>query len=244
VSETRRIQYNLNIADEQATARLASRLARTLRPGEVLALRGGLGAGKTTLVRHLAAALGIDPDTVSSPTFVLINEYPVPSPTSAPGTSPGISRLIHIDAYRLSGDEELDTIGWHEAIAAGDAILAIEWPSRIEPALEALGDSVLWLELEATGEHSRRGVLRLPPGRDLAPLSGQGDQPGQPGQPAGESRPPEPTSCRTCGKPVLPGRSFCSDTCQMAELHKWLTGQYIISRELQEKDEVEGNGER
>lgn len=235
MSETRRILYNLTMADEQATARLAKRLARTLRAGEVLAIGGGLGAGKTTLVRHLAGAMGLDPDTVSSPTFVLINEYRCAPLALGQGATSGISRLIHIDAYRLSGDEELDTIGWHEAIATGDAIIAIEWPSRIEGALRALGDAVIWLELEATGEESRRGVLRLPPGRELAGTEG----PREPGAGAGAG-----AGCRTCGKPVGAGRTFCGETCQMAELQKWLTGQYVISRDVEEKDGWEGEGER
>ena len=207
----------INLPDENATQVLAAQLARTLSPGDCLALDGGLGAGKTTFVRHLAAAMNIDPDTVSSPTFVIINEYQP--------RRPGTPKLIHIDAYRLSGDEELDTIGWYEAIAsarAGDAIIAIEWPSRIAQAIAKL-PSLTALALEPTGEFSRRATLTLPPGRTLAAAPA-------PATSATTER------CRTCDRKATPGSSFCSERCQLADLHKWLTGQYVVSRDLEAKD--------
>ena len=217
------LAMTIDLASEDATQALAAQLARTLAPGDCIALQGGLGAGKTTFVRHLAAAMNIDPDTVSSPTFVIINEYQP--------RRPGTPKLIHIDAYRLSGDEELDTIGWYEAIAsarAGEAIIAIEWPSRIAREIAKL-PSLATLALEPTGEFSRRATLTLPPGRTLA--SSQAPDPAPAAQTATAAE-----RCRTCGRAATPGTTFCSERCQLADLHKWLTGQYVVSRELKEDD--------
>ena len=117
----------LHCDDERATLALGMALASRLKPPAVIALTGPLGAGKTCLVRGLAEGLGIDPAEVSSPTFVICQEY-------------GLERavtLAHIDAYRLSSPEELETIGFEELLASDDRLLAIEWADRIEEALPA-----------------------------------------------------------------------------------------------------------
>ncbi len=108
--------------DEAATAALARAVAATLRPGDVVALRGGLGAGKTTLARALIRALtGIDED-VPSPTFTLVQSYDTT-----------IGPLHHFDLYRIEHPDELTEIGWHEAL--GDGIVVVEWPERAGGAL-------------------------------------------------------------------------------------------------------------
>lgn len=96
-----------------------------LRAGDVLCLRGDLGAGKTTFTRALVLALA-SPASVSSPTFTLIHEY-------------GGGRLLirHADAYRLRGSSDLDDIGLIEYMDRGDSVTIIEWPERIEDALPA-----------------------------------------------------------------------------------------------------------
>lgn len=114
-------------ADEAQTERVGAELARTLAPGTVVALEGDLGAGKTRFVRGLAAGLGHEPSTVSSPTFVIEHRH---------GT-PGAVPLVHIDAYRLRGPADLDALGWDELLAEGRAVVAVEWPSRIAAALPA-----------------------------------------------------------------------------------------------------------
>jgi len=106
------------LPDETATALLGNDIAAALRPGDVVALRGDLGAGKTCLVQGLARALGIDA-AVCSPTFTLVNEYR--------GRDGG--RLVHIDLYRLAGPDDLDAIGWDDYLDSGDA-MAVEWPER------------------------------------------------------------------------------------------------------------------
>jgi tRNA threonylcarbamoyladenosine biosynthesis protein TsaE len=89
--------------------------AVSLRAGDVLLISGPLGAGKTAYVRGLAAGLGTDPDSVSSPTFTIIQEYP------------GRLRLYHVDLYRLTPAEAAD-LGLEDLGEAG--ILAVEWPDR------------------------------------------------------------------------------------------------------------------
>ena len=145
------------LPDEAATARLGQDLAAALRPGDVLALSGDLGAGKTTLARSLIRSLAGDPALeVPSPTFTLVQAYETRLP------------VRHFDLYRLSSGDELDELGLDEAIAEG-AVL-VEWPDKAEGRLPA--DSVS-VELVHEGEGRRarftgpeRAIARL--GRALA----------------------------------------------------------------------------
>jgi tRNA threonylcarbamoyladenosine biosynthesis protein TsaE len=111
---------------ERETMDLAARIARLLAPGDLITLDGPLGSGKTCFVRGLARGLGIDPTQVSSPTFVIRQEY-------ADEIGNG-STLTHIDGYRVSGPDELETIGWEELLDARESIVAVEWPSRLGDA--------------------------------------------------------------------------------------------------------------
>lgn len=129
---------------------LAERLAAGLEPGDVLLLYGELGAGKTCFVRGLARGLGIDPANVSSPTFVLVQEY---------GPAGGRPPLLHIDAYRLTSPEDLASAGVEDLLAS-DAIVAVEWPQRLgedlpEPRLvvrfDHISAEVRGIELSACG---------------------------------------------------------------------------------------------
>jgi len=117
------------VADEAALHELAAGLAESLPPRAFVTLSGDLGAGKTTLVKAVAAAAGLDPAEVVSPTFGLIHEHPLP-----PGPAGGPDRLVHADMYRLSGRDELAETGWDDAIA-GRAWVFVEWPERIAAAL-------------------------------------------------------------------------------------------------------------
>ncbi|MBZ9703860.1 MULTISPECIES: tRNA (adenosine(37)-N6)-threonylcarbamoyltransferase complex ATPase subunit type 1 TsaE [unclassified Mesorhizobium] len=134
------------LADETQTARLGEDLALALRAGDVLALKGDLGAGKSTLARALIRALADDAGLdVPSPTFTLVQSYDTRIP------------VHHFDLYRLSSAAELDELGFDEALAQGAAL--VEWPERAEGYLP--GTAVL-IELVQHGD-----------GR-LARLSGQG----------------------------------------------------------------------
>jgi tRNA threonylcarbamoyladenosine biosynthesis protein TsaE len=136
---------------ERETMDLAARLARHLSGGEVICLEGPLGAGKTCFVRGLATGLGLDASAVCSPSFVICRRYANHAPLG----------LVHVDAFRLSGPQELEGIGWDEMLEATDSVIAIEWPSRIADALPARR---IEITLEHTGERSRELSLTAPPG--------------------------------------------------------------------------------
>ncbi|TVQ32180.1 MAG: tRNA (adenosine(37)-N6)-threonylcarbamoyltransferase complex ATPase subunit type 1 TsaE [Phycisphaeraceae bacterium] len=130
--------------DEAQTIALGASVGRLLRPGDVVALRGDLGAGKTRFVRGVASGLGHSPDHVSSPTYVLMHEYIDPAHSAPP--------LIHIDAYRLDSAGDLESLGWDVAVE-GSAIVVIEWAERIEEALPA---HALHITIDHIGEQERR----------------------------------------------------------------------------------------
>jgi len=109
---------------ERDTGEIAARLAKTLRPGDTIALFGGLGMGKTAFVRGLARGLGLDETQVCSPTFALMNEY----------HRPGALTLYHFDMYRVQGEETLYATGFYDYLD-GEGILAIEWSENITNAL-------------------------------------------------------------------------------------------------------------
>ena len=123
---------------ESETFALAEKLARTLEPGAFVLLHGDLGAGKTVFVRGLAAGLGVDPDSVSSPTFVLVQQYRGQIP------------LVHADLYRLDGAAAVDDLGL-EDLCSG-AVVAVEWAERM-PRIPAGSVSVT---IEDAGGDTRR----------------------------------------------------------------------------------------
>jgi tRNA threonylcarbamoyl adenosine modification protein YjeE len=105
----------------RSTAALARRVAGKLAGREVLLLTGDLGAGKTTFVRSLAEAMGIDPDWVSSPSFTLVQRYPAGERRVA---------LSHADLYRIARAGDLESLGLEDLLASEDLVV-VEWP---EPA--------------------------------------------------------------------------------------------------------------
>lgn len=134
------------LADAQATEELGQRLAAVLEPGDLLLLEGPLGAGKTTLVRGVVAALGGDPAEVASPTFILMETYEVRHEL--------IARVHHADLYRLRGRKTSgpwDEIGLGEVIDDPAGVTAVEWPEEW-PWLGALGRRVLRVQLAHAGD--------------------------------------------------------------------------------------------
>lgn len=130
------------------TQAIAAALAECIRPGQIIALQGNLGAGKTTFVQGLAAGLGIA-GPVSSPTFILIGEH----------AAPGGARLVHIDAYRLSvagAAAEADALGLEEVLDDPTAVIAIEWAERIAGLLPA---DCLHVELAYAAAEGERTLL-------------------------------------------------------------------------------------
>ena len=126
----------------EGTWEVARRLAAELGPGDVVCLDGDLGAGKTTFVQGLAAAMGV-PGRVTSPTFCLVQEH---------GSADG-RLLVHMDLYRLSSEDDVLAIGWEDYLARG-AVLAVEWPERAGSLVPADARRVSFARLD--GEDSRR----------------------------------------------------------------------------------------
>ena len=106
---------------EAETEALGQAIAARLRPGDVVAYTGDLGAGKTAFTRGLARGLGCT-GRVTSPTFTIVNEYNGPVP------------LFHFDLYRLAGEDDLFDIGWEDYLDRG-GVCAVEWSERAAGAL-------------------------------------------------------------------------------------------------------------
>src|SRR5205823_2017310 len=131
-----------------ATEAFGRRLGAALFPGAVVALVGQLGAGKTHLTRAVAEGLGVaNPAAVTSPTFVLIQEYPARLP------------VYHFDAYRLSGPREFAELGVDEYFG-GDGVCLVEWADKVESTLPA---DHLRIEIEVVDEN-RRWFKLIPSG--------------------------------------------------------------------------------
>lgn len=197
--------------DESQTEALARALAKVLRPGDFLAIEGPLGAGKTTFIRALAAARGVDPALVSSPTFVIVNEYPAPD---AP--------IIHIDAYRLHDASDLHSAGWDRL--TGREIVLVEWPARIR---DAIPPHAAWLTIEPTGPNSRRFTIDIPQAWE--------------GRRGVEVLCRSNTTCPITGAPVSadnPSWPFIDERARLADLHRWFQGDYSISRPAKPDDET------
>lgn len=140
----------LETSTAEQTMLVGELIGQCCAASDIVALQGELGAGKTQLVRGLAKGLGLNPRLVSSPTFVMVQEYepqPPPPEDGSKGDSPHLPVLVHIDAYRISSSDELESIGWsgHGEELRDGAVVAIEWAKLIRPAL---GDDLLWVEIE------------------------------------------------------------------------------------------------
>lgn len=124
----------LTTSSPQATIALGAAIAAILEPGDLIFLEGQLGAGKTRLVKGIAQGLGLDGESISSPTFVIAHEHAL-----TPSASPAAPQLlVHIDAYRVNSLEDLESIGWTRDSARPNSefrkgvITVIEWASRMK----------------------------------------------------------------------------------------------------------------
>ena len=125
------------------TVGLGKVIGERLRPGDVIAYRGGLGAGKTTITRGIAIGMGLG-DEVSSPTFALVNVY-----------EGGSTQLCHFDMYRIGSEDELDAIGFYDYLEQG-SVLAVEWSENIE---NALPEGTVFIDLERLSDNERRIII-------------------------------------------------------------------------------------
>ena len=114
----------VDLPDEGSTAALAARIAALAKPGDIIALRGDLGAGKTSFARAFIRACGDAREEVPSPTFTLVQIYETDAGT-----------IWHFDLYRLKTADEAWELGIEDAFASG--ISLIEWPERLGPLLPA-----------------------------------------------------------------------------------------------------------
>lgn len=133
------------LASEEETITLGEQLATRVGAGDVIALSGPLGSGKTTLVRGFLAGLGHDGE-VPSPSFAIVQPYETLDPPA-----------WHVDLYRLESSAELEELGLD---AAGDAVLLVEWPER---AGEEAWPNALRLSLDFAEVGARRLTVQVPP---------------------------------------------------------------------------------
>ena len=130
----------LKIGSTDDLPKAAAAILESLDGRSVVAFRGEMGAGKTTLIRAICDALGVT-DTVTSPTFSIVNEY----------RGEGIPPVYHFDFYRIDRIEEAFDFGYEEYFYGGDLCL-VEWPEKIESLLP---DDAMTVRIEVTGEDSR-----------------------------------------------------------------------------------------
>ncbi|MBA3723922.1 MAG: tRNA (adenosine(37)-N6)-threonylcarbamoyltransferase complex ATPase subunit type 1 TsaE [Candidatus Levybacteria bacterium] len=117
----------------EQTQKLGSELAQSLNGGEVLALHGDLGSGKTTFMQGFAKGLGIKRNIIS-PTFIIMRTY-VMQGEEERGKGKAIQNLYHVDLYRIENERDVEGLGLFELLGEKENIVAIEWPEKIENLL-------------------------------------------------------------------------------------------------------------
>jgi tRNA threonylcarbamoyladenosine biosynthesis protein TsaE len=140
------------------TEQIGSLVGSMLDKGDVVALSGELGTGKTTLVRGIARGIGLEEGQVASPSFTLVNEYAGGGlPKGAPSAlAKGPLSLFHIDLYRLADEQDLIGIDYEEYLK-GDGVVIIEWADRIP---QAVPGEALWIMLRYLNSERREILLR------------------------------------------------------------------------------------
>ncbi len=137
----------ITLADAAATQAFGRALAAQVRPGDVVALSGQLGAGKTSIARGLLAALGLEGEA-PSPSYAIVQPYEQPE-VALP--------VLHVDLYRIDDPDEAEELGLDDA--RGDSLLLVEWPERLPDAWWA---DALWLTLTIEADGSRGLTARVP----------------------------------------------------------------------------------
>lgn len=137
----------MRLASPEESHALGMRLAAVVRPGDVIALSGELGAGKTSIARGLLAALGLESEA-PSPSFAIVQPYEPPEVRMP---------VLHVDLYRIDDPDEAEELGLDDARA--DSLLIVEWPERL--GAEAWPDA-LWLSLEVAPDGARSLTARVP----------------------------------------------------------------------------------
>ena len=139
------MSLKINSESPEQTIELGRRIGQKLKGGEVIAVCGALGSGKTHLIKGIVAGAGAESSRcVTSPSFVIVNEYA--------GGSPGQLDIYHIDAYRLNSIAEFETIGFDD-FCYPQSVILIEWADKIESTLQAI--DYIRIELFHAGETKR-----------------------------------------------------------------------------------------
>ncbi|ODP37351.1 tRNA (adenosine(37)-N6)-threonylcarbamoyltransferase complex ATPase subunit type 1 TsaE [Sphingomonas turrisvirgatae] len=147
----------MRLADLRATLALGTGLAKVVRPGDVIALSGQLGAGKTSIARGLLAALGLE-EEAPSPSFAIVQPY-APPEVRLP--------VLHVDLYRIDDPAEADELGLDDA--RYDSLLLVEWPERFD---ESYWADALWLSLTILPDGARGLTAKVPAAwKDRWPLT-------------------------------------------------------------------------
>ncbi len=134
------------------TVELGKQIGASLRGGEVFALVGNLGTGKTHLIKGISLGLEAhDPDQVNSPTFVMVNEY---------FGREGLIHIYHIDAYRIESLAEFEALGFEE-YCRPDSVVLVEWADKVAGAMEGFG--CIELRLEHVAETQRKIIIQNAP---------------------------------------------------------------------------------
>lgn len=128
----------------EETIAFAEKVGRLLRGGDIVAYRGGLGAGKTTFTRGLSLGMGLG-DDVTSPTFALVNEY----------RGEKLS-LIHFDMYRINGGADLETTGFYDYMDEY-TVIAVEWSENIA---DALPENCIYIDIKRVDDNTRTIILQ------------------------------------------------------------------------------------
>ena len=159
-------EFRLRSTSLQDTQNLGRALGGILHRGDLVALQGDLGAGKTALTQGMAAGLGIR-EPVTSPTFILVAEYPLP----------GGGLLRHMDCYRMPPDlagAEAEDLGWSEWLEDADSVLVVEWSERLGASLpnerldiriETVSSRERTIRMKARGERAATVLQQLAAGR-------------------------------------------------------------------------------
>lgn len=146
------MKYLTNSPEE--TEQIGESFAASLKPGDVIAYYGDLGAGKTAFTRGLARGLGIQ-EPITSPTYTIVNEY-----------TSGRMPLFHFDMYRLHSADDLFDIGWEDYLERG-GVCAVEWSENVEDAL----DSPIRVTITRTGTDDNSRMVTIEGGNQYADLS-------------------------------------------------------------------------
>ena len=129
------------VKSQVETEKIAKQLAKTLKGNELLALSGNLGAGKTFFIKALGKALGVK-ENISSPTFVLMKVYDLKDSR----------KFVHVDCYRLNGQEDLFEIGLEDYLVHNNIIIAVEWADKIRN----LPERAIKINLELLEDNKRK----------------------------------------------------------------------------------------